>query len=408
MHLNSRLIVFSFLPISMILGNLMINLNIIILSILLIAKSFNKKDWKWCEEKNFKLLIIFYLYLVFNSLFNLYHDSSLGYDGIIRSMGFIKFILLAYAFKILIKDNKELDRIIFNWLLIVLIVIFDIFFEKIFGHNIFGFKSLDGTRIISFFYDESIAGGFVLCFGFIISSYFFTSEKNIKKIFFNILFLLIPLTIFITGERSNFIKSVLIFSLILYFVEEKFLILNKKKLLIILISSFFLGMFLSKTVFIKQTEVFKRIFDIENPTSFNDRFKNIKYFAHYDAAWEIFKDYPINGVGSKNFRYKCSKEIYLNPNLVHSVHRCSTHPHQIHFEFLSEHGIIGYLLFFYIILSFIIKNLALLKFNQKIFFKTQNIYLFIFLIPLLPGGAVFSTVNGFMFWLIFSLANMKN
>ena len=110
----------------------------------------------------------------------------------------------------------------------------------------------------------------------------------------------------------------------------------------------------------------------------------------------------------KNFRYKCSKEIYLNPNLVHSVHRCSTHPHQIHFEFLSEHGIIGYLLFFYIILSFIIKNLALLKFNQKIFFKTQNIYLFIFLIPLLPGGAVFSTVNGFMFWLIFSLANMKN
>ena len=34
----------------MILGNLMINLNIIILSILLIAKPLTK-DWKWCEEK---------------------------------------------------------------------------------------------------------------------------------------------------------------------------------------------------------------------------------------------------------------------------------------------------------------------------------------------------------------------
>ena len=65
--------------------------------------------------------------------------------------------------------------------------------------------------------------------------------------------------------------------------------------------------------------------------NFTERFQNIKYFAHYDAALKIFKDYPINGVGSKNFRKKCSDEKYFNENLIYSKFRCSTHPHQIHF-----------------------------------------------------------------------------
>ena len=36
--------------------------------------------------------------------------------------------------------------------------------------------------------------------------------------------------------------------------------------------------------------------------------------------------------------------------------RCSTHPHQIHFELLSEQGLIGYLIFFFFIFSYFKKN----------------------------------------------------
>ena len=56
---------------------------------------------------------------------------------------------------------------------------------------------------------------------------------------------------------------------------------------------------ISKTIYVKQTEFFKRIFINKDSQNFSDRVSNIKYFAHYDTAWKIFLNYPINGIGSK-------------------------------------------------------------------------------------------------------------
>ena len=116
------------------------------------------------------------------------------------------------------------------WSCIIAIVIFDIFFESIFGQNILGNESPDKTRIISFFKDETVVGGFVLCFAYFITTYYL--NKNLSKNYkflFNFLLLLIPITILITGERSNFIKSLIIFSIILIFIDQNKLILKKKK-----------------------------------------------------------------------------------------------------------------------------------------------------------------------------------
>ena len=116
-------------------------------------------------------------------------DNSVGAEGIYRSLSFLKFILLTYTFSVLIKDISSFEKIFKYWLLIISIVIFDVFFEFSFGHNILGFKSLDGTRIISFFYDESVVGGFLLTFSFIICAYFLNKnfkneKKNFNKYFF--------------------------------------------------------------------------------------------------------------------------------------------------------------------------------------------------------------------------------
>ena len=69
------------------------------------------------------------------------------------------------------------------------------------------------------------------------------------------------------------------------------------------------------SVFIKQTEFFKRILNVQNPVSFYQRFENIRYFSHYDVAIEIFKDFPLTGIGNKNFRIKCSDEIYFKEKI---------------------------------------------------------------------------------------------
>ena len=89
-----------------------------------------------------------------------------------------------------------------------------------------------------------------------------------------------------------------------------------------------------------------------------NKFQNIKYFAHYDAAIRIFKNYPVTGVGNKNFRIECyNHEKYFNKKIKFSHMRCNTNPHQIHFEILSEQGIVGYSMILFFLIWFSIKNI---------------------------------------------------
>ena len=281
-------------------------------------------------------------------------------------------------------------------------------FEKILGHNILGYVSADHTRVVSFFKDEAVVGGLILCFGFIVSTYFLNKNLKFKtKFFFNALLFLVPITIFISGERSNFIKSIIIFFIILFLINKTKLLIGKKTTVVLLILTIITGFLTNESIYIKQKLLIDRILIVKDPQKFSDRFQNISYFAHYDVALKIFKDFPFSGVGNKNFRHQCGKEKYFDKNIKFSNHRCNTHPHQIHFEVLSEHGLIGYIFLFYTILLFIRKNLKRAKLSRNIYNYSSNIYLIIFLIPVLPSGALFSTFNGSLFWIVFSVASIN-
>ena len=73
------------------------------------------------------------------------------------------------------------------------IIIFatDVYFERFFGANIFGWgayeinniKQPHGTRVMSFFKDEPIAGAYLNGFIFLICGYLLSINKNKKSIF---------------------------------------------------------------------------------------------------------------------------------------------------------------------------------------------------------------------------------
>ena len=399
---------FSFFPISFILGNPSINLNIFFIDFLLLYNCYILKDWDWLKDKIFRLLIIFNFYLIINSIVFHYLTDYSNYDGLVRSFSFIKYIFLAYAFRLLIKDKLDLDKIVKNWLIIISIIIIDVLFEKVFGHNVLGNISPDATRVVSFFNGELVVGGLILCFGFVIATYFLNKNLGFKSmVFFNVFLFFVPFSIFITGERSNFIKSFIIFSIIVILIDKTKLLINKKVFLIFLISVLFTSIFFNESIRIKQTEIFKRLFIVKNTNNFLDKFQNIKYFSHYDVAIKIFKDFPISGVSGKNFRNFCHEKKYFDKNIKFSITRCSTHPHQVHFELLSEHGLVGYLFLFYLFFVFFKRNLIEAKSSNNIFQYTSIIYLIVFFTPLLPGGAMFSTFNGALFWIVFSVANLN-
>ena len=405
---NFIIILFATLPIAIIIGNFFINFYLLSIFLIFIFNVLQTKNFAWLKNKNFIILSVLYLYFCLNSFYNYYINQSFGYDGILRSLFFLKFLILFPAIPLLLNKKEILEKIFKFWLFIISIIIIDIFFEKYTGSNLLGFKSLDQTRITSFFYDETVVGTFLFSFGFITTIFFFQNKLTKKyKIILNSILILIFFSILITGERSAFLKSTFLILLIFYLIEERKLILKKFHLLILTILFAISLFFIFPTVLIKQTEFFYRILNVEKPKTFFQRFENVKYFTHYDTAIEIFKNNKLNGIGNKNFRFECYDKRYFKENLKFTHQRCTTHPHQIHFELLSEQGLLGYFIFILFLISFFKKKLFNDLREKNIFKNTINFYLIIFLIPILPSGSLFSTFNGFLFWFFLGLANLK-
>ena len=405
---NLIIVLFSTLPIAIIIGNFFLNFYLLVFFLIFILDVFKTKNLTWLKDKNFVILSILYLYICINSFINYFNNTSFGYDGILRSLFFLKFLILFPAIPLLLTKKEIMEKIFKFWLILIFIITIDIFFEKYTGSNLLGFKSQDATRITSFFYDENVVGTFLFSFGFITVAFFLQNELAKKyKIILNLILILIFLSILLTGERSAFLKSTLLFLLIFYFIEERKIILKKFHLLSLTIF-FMVSLFLIfPSTLSKHTEFFNRIITVENPKSFFQRFENIKYFTHYDTAIEIFKNKKFNGIGNKNYRFECYNKKYFKENQKFTHQRCTTHPHQIHFELLSEQGLVGYFIFIFFVLSYFRKKLLNDLREKNIFRITTNFYLIIFLIPILPSGSLFSTFNGFLFWFFLGLSNLK-
>ena len=130
------------------------------------------------------------------------------------------------------------------------------------------------------------------------------------------------------------------------------------------------------------------------------------YGAHYGITEQIFINNPAFGVGVKNFRIESYKKENLNniDNVfVESGWGGNTHPHQVHYEFLAETGLFGYISFLiFILLSiyFSIKNFLV---HKDIFQLCGILFVISSLIPLIPSGSFLSTYNSSIFWLNYSL-----
>ena len=390
------LIIFSFVPISILIGSSVSLISVLLLSLYYVLTSL-KKDFSYLlNEKTILILILLNFYLIFNSLISI--DFNLGF---FRNFGFVRYILLFLAINYFIKVSNNLDKVFKFWTLILLIVFFDVFYEFFNGQNILGFVSENKKRIVSFFKDEQVVGAFLNGFIFVIIGFLFQKfeeKKNYEKFLIILFVFLAILSMIFTGERSNTIK--LIFGLAIFFYFNDKIKLKHK---IIFVFSFIFSFFIIFNHFFsisEQGHLKHRYYnDLVQRITNKEKRETYIYFILYKSGIEVFKHNPIFGVGNKNYRV----ESCLKENRKSSNYLCATHPHQIYFEFLSEHGLFGTLILLSILFYLIFKNYKKMIIKKNLIQLGCFCYLLTNFIPFVPGGSFFADFNSTFFWVNFSI-----
>lgn len=386
---NLNIFLISILPVGLVFGSLISNSIVCLICIFFIYDLYVKRNFHYLKQYNFYFLLIINIYLILNSFFLSEYNES-----IIKSVGFLRFIILTYAisYYFIISANKILKI----WLLFFIIVSFDILFEYTFGKNMLGYQSTYPARVTSFTGDEMKIGGYY--FGFIFLSLFFIKQyKPNFFLIFSIIFFIICLLI---GERSNFIKVFIMYSLFFIFFH-KISLLKKLLLMIVLVvssTSIVLSTPGLKSKFINHIVDKKLIENIQTNKKNIDYIEvilNNRHLSHYYVAVNIFKENILFGTGFKSFRIESLKSKYQKKEMLGA----STHPHQFHFEILAELGLIGYILIFSNLIYIIFKRF---DYEEKLIRTGALLFILVSLIPILPSGSFFTSYGATIFFINYS------
>ena len=398
------------MPICAIAGNLLINLNIVLTSIIGCFIIIKKRKFIFFK-KDFEL---FFLILFFLIIFLI---SIILQTSVSKVFLLIKFLLFTFTIVYFLKNNEKLISKIFLFYGIVCLVLsIDVIFQSYFNKNIFGFVN-EYEYNSSFYGEEKLAGFHILFFSFF--SIFFLPNIFKNKLYKNLLLftllVIFPLSIFLSLNRI---------SLISYFVGLIFLLIlskNRTKKILSLVSiplfiflainhpdqkymqkyqSFILhgSMIVEKTL-----ESYSDINKLNDnkKNNFEDKIENrytgTGHAALFSNAIYIWKDNKWFGVGYKQFYKKC-REL--------KTHICSTHPHNIYLDILTSFGLVGILPFILILLSLLKKSIEIIvsKNNKANLINCLFITNMIFFFPLQSSGSIFKSYFGFFTFTLIALS----
>jgi O-antigen ligase len=379
---------FSLIPFFLITGPFLSDFVVSLISLLFLIYSFKHKNFSYFKNKYFFIFLIFWFYLVFNSLIN-----NLNLDSLKISFFYFRYGVFVIAITALLQVDDSFLKYFFYIIFICFVaLILDGFYQYFVGENILGFKKSE--RISSFFGDEWILGSYLsriwpIFFGL---SIFILKKKSKLFFLFIIIFILSEALIFISGDRTAFFNINL---------SAIFIILFSKKLLKLRLFTLVASLILLSLISFINPTAKERVFDQTlNQMNLFNKMKNDQeklyifsreHTHHYITAYRMYLDNKILGVGVKNFRKFCSDKKYIE-----SESSCAPHPHNTYVQILSETGIIGFLFLIAVLIYFciyIFKHL-ILKIKNNHYFTDFEICILsgiaIYLWPFAPTGNVFS------------------
>ena len=359
------------------------------------------------KKNNFiKFFLCFYIYIVINSLFS--DQLWVSLKSSITYLRFILFVCLVYYCCKYYPKTKYIFTLGLLFSFCVLCI--DANFQYITGKNFFGFEpQISPLRISGMFNEELILGSYLtrlfpLLFGLLFL--FFNKKKNFTHYMLLFTFL-VSFTIFISAERTSSVLHLMSLTLLLFFFNFP------KRYKLIIFGSLLVSVFaiISLNPHVKHRVITETLHN-------SDRGKYVfsrVHTAHYLTAINIFLEKPVFGSGIKTFRYLCNEDKYkkdrFNNPFKFWQFSCSTHPHNIYIQILSETGIVGFIFlisfYIYLIIS-LFKNPSNNK-DELYFYRSALICLIINFFPFAPSGNFFNNWVSMIYILPlgFMLANIK-
>ena len=398
---------FIFFPLSFIAGNLLVNLNLLLViifgSIFLI-----KKNIKINYDSLILIFFFFCVALIISSIFNQINIS--------KAFLYLRFLIFYFICFNLVKEKVfDLNKIFYFYAIVVAIICLDLIFQYFLGYNMIGLKihqfgAIQKEVPTSFFQDQKIAGSFILNFGFYLA--FIIFSKFNKNNFYSIilksfLISLVSISIFISFQRMPMV--IWIFFLTIYGI-----IYYKSKLLPILLSfailTLFISSFSSKEIVVSYNSFYantkimgSRTFKNYNIMKDEKLWEEIKAdpskIQHFERgtghsslfaqAFYIWNDSKILGTGYKNF---------YNKTVEKKLSRATTHPHNYYLDVLVSTGLVGLI----ILIAYLMILFSKAIYSLRINIKTRNqkkfdvlmlafINFLIFFFPLKSTGSFFTT-----------------
>ena len=410
MILNNKFIVtiFYLLPFSLITGSFLPDLFVTLIFLFFIFISL--KNNNFFINKFVVLFIFFYLVILYSVI--IVSPAPILNQG--TSIFYIRFGLFSLALIYFFSDKKKLFNFSRIFFFIFIILFIDSLYQFYFEKNLIGLELSHPHRVSSFFGSEWIMGSFISKI-FPINLIFISLlnvNKKLKFCLYTIVVVFSLILIFLSGERTSLGMFLFQLIFIFFFIKYNFY----KKLILILIC---LSIIVTIIISIKnqditsynrvETKIFNTLQRFEHGIKNFIIFENENILiipshkGHYQTAINIFEHNKIFGGGIKSFRHYCKDKKY---NFDEGS--CSTHPHNVLLLFMSELGLIGFLIYisflffllFDILRKFLKKDSNLINYNNYNRFVIITAGLVSTVLPFLPNGNFFNNYMSILFYLL--------
>jgi O-antigen ligase len=412
---NKKIFFFNFLIASiipfLIWGPFFPDLIVSISALFFLFYVIKNKEFNFFNTKPLIIFFIFYIYCVLLSVF-IAKDMMLSFES---SLFYFRIgVFSCFVWYLIDKDKSILTLFYYALVLCFLALVIDGYIQYFTGVNLTGFK-ISGSRISSFFGDELIMGSYLSRLFPLLFALFLVKKKQKYEIYFiGVLFILVDVLIFMSGERSSFffLNLSTVFIIILIKEYQKFRLVT-----------FIIAIICVLILSLNSSKLNERMF--QGPAKDMGLVKSSKeaviFTPQHDrlirTAYNMFKDQPLLGHGPKMFRVICKDEKYTT-----RASHCMTHPHNFYVQLLAETGIIGFLFLFVALIYVVYTALIQLKsiiFSQKRTLTDYQVCLlsgiFINIWPLTTNGnffnnwlmIVYSLPVGFYLQTIYSKKKVK-